>query len=435
MSLSPLRHVRSSVMLHLGVRGLSALQHARSVTHTPPAVHARSFDERFTLEETVGVGSFAKVRRALDNQTGEVVAVKVMRKPDNPHSAQEVEMMRRVEHDLVMPLLDVYETEEKVLLVAPLYTGADMCDYLAQAHEEGTGLGEEDSLVLCAQMLSAAEAVHRAGVVHLDIKPENFMFTSNAPGSDLVLIDFGSAEPMKLVSYAKTGEEYDPQLDDRLPLARLSKVTGTAHYLAPEVVDGRFSSRSDVFSIGVCLCTLLTGLFPFRSELVNSDSRSDQIRAVANRVDFSAEWWEHVSSDVIQVIKWMLRPDPQLRCSCAEAVVAISSILEIYQARRETAQALGRFERTKEQSLSFRKQLLNSTEVEQSQSPYNSQERCLSRVGDVNVHPAGSLWPVANESNPNPPAPKPISQERILARQARTKRTLARIRREHSLDR
>ena len=294
MSLSPLRHVRSSVMLHLGVRGLSALQHARSVTHTPPAVHARSFDERFTLEETVGVGSFAKVRRALDNQTGEVVAVKVMRKPDNPHSAQEVEMMRRVEHDLVMPLLDVYETEEKVLLVAPLYTGADMCDYLAQAHEEGTGLGEEDSLVLCAQMLSAAEAVHRAGVVHvsschaltavlmwlcvqLDIKPENFMFTSNAPGSDLVLIDFGSAEPMKLVSYAKTGEEYDPQLDDRLPLARLSKVTGTAHYLAPEVVDGRFSSRSDVFSIGVCLCTLLTGLFPFRSELVNSDSRSDQV--------------------------------------------------------------------------------------------------------------------------------------------------------------
>lgn len=103
------------------------------------------------------------------------------------------------------------------------------------------------------------------------------MFKSKEPGSDLVLIDFGSAEPMKLVSYARTGEDYDPQLDDQLPLERLTRVTGTAHYLAPEVVDGRFSSRSDVFSVGVCLCTLLTGFFPFSSELVHSDSRSDQV--------------------------------------------------------------------------------------------------------------------------------------------------------------
>jgi len=397
------------------------------------------FYDRYTIGDSVGMGSFAEVKSIVDNETGDEFAVKIMKKFENPNGIQEVEMIRKVTHDLVMPLLDVYETLDEILLIVPKYTGVDMCDYLASCHEDGAGLEEEDALVLCAQMLSAAEAVHRAGVVHLDIKPENFMFKSKEPGSDLVLIDFGSAEPMKLVSYARTGEDYDPQLDDQLPLERLTRVTGTAHYLAPEVVDGRFSSRSDVFSVGVCLCTLLTGFFPFSSELVHSDSRSDQIRAVASRVDFTADWWQPVSTETINVIKWMLRPDPQLRCSSAEAVVAIMSILETARAKKEIANALGRFERTKQQSLTFRKQLLNSAEakLETSQSPYNSQERCASRVLD-NLHSEGKPafpWTKDKVEDSTTLEDKELTErvkKRIQARQSRTHRTLERIRREHS---
>lgn len=336
-------------------------------------------EDDLTFERQIGQGAFARVFLATTKKSDFAVAVKIMKKSENPYCMQEIEMMHRVSHEFVMPLLATYQTEEEMMLVTPYYSGCDLFDYIEQTYESGNQIPEQDALVLAAQMLSAAEALHRAGVVHLDIKPENFMFASKEMGSDLVLVDFGSAEPMKLVSYADTMERYDPRLDDQLPLERLNRVTGTANYLSPEVADGRFSSRSDVFSVGVCLYTLLTGLCPFANEDVCD--RKDHIRAVAKRADFECEDWERVSQDSIDVCKWMLRPDPQLRCSTTEALVALETCLHIQKANELRMRAFGRFERTRQQSISFRQSLLDTT-GETSESPYHSAQRAASRILD-----------------------------------------------------
>lgn len=103
---------------------------------------------------------------------------------------------------------------------------------------------------IVGQILAGLDAMHRAGIVHGDIKCDNIMVESLADGSEAAkLIDFGLAE----VEHAGPGE----QLADGM-------VSGTPEYMAPEVICGRGSSpASDMYAAGVVLYELLTGATPF----------------------------------------------------------------------------------------------------------------------------------------------------------------------------
>jgi calcium-dependent protein kinase len=303
-------------------------------------------EDDFTLEREIGAGAFARVflGHKADNPgdklghlfAGQQVAVKVMSKADNPAFLQEIEMLHRASRRRhVMPLLAAYETDHEVMLVTPHYSGCDLYEYAEHAYETGNQIAEEEAMELAAQMINAAEALHRAGVVHLDIKPENFMFSSDQADAELVLVDFGSAEPMKKVSYADTTERYDACLDDQLPLDQLDRATGTASYLSPEVAAGKFSSRSDVFSVGVCLYTLLTGLSPFATdEPCTAAEHMEKIQSTQESIFEIAEW-EGMSKESTDIVQWMLRPEPERRCSTTEALVAIKACLHSHRVRQQ----------------------------------------------------------------------------------------------------
>lgn len=301
---------------------------ANRLKMTPSPIKLTPIENDFTLEREIGAGAFARVFLAEARASGQQVAVKVMSKADNPTYLQEIEMLHtasRRRH--VMPLLAAYETDHEVMLVTPHYSGSDLYEYAELAYENGNQIAEEDALELAAQMIHAAESLHRSGIVHLDIKLENFMFSSDHLSSELVLVDFGSAEPMKRVSYADSMERYDACLDDQLPLDQLDRVTGTASYLSPEVAAGKFSSRSDVFSVGVCLYTLLTGLSPFATdETCSAAEHMKKIQSTQESIFEIAEW-DCVSRESTAIVQWMLRPEPERRCSTSEALVAIKACL------------------------------------------------------------------------------------------------------------
>ena len=337
----------------------------RPLQTSHPAVvpQSKPIEEDFAFEREIGSGAFAKVWRARCRRTQNLVAVKVLKKSVNPHYLQEMELMQRVSHEFVVPLLEAYATEEDLHLVIPLYTGQDLFDFIDGAYAPGApGVSETDALVMAAQMLSAAEACHMAGVAHLDIKPENFMFAHKAVGSDLVLVDFGSAEAMSLAPYAVTSADYDPTLDDRLTLERLDRVAGTANYISPEVADGRFSSRSDVFSVGVTLYSLLSGLAPFRTDQMGG--RREQIRHLCAAPDVNLPEWERVSEQCKDTSMWMLRPDPQLRCSTTEALEAITAVLDMLESMERAQRAFDRFTRTVDASNRFRGELRASVDAD-----------------------------------------------------------------------
>jgi serine/threonine protein kinase len=240
----------------------------------------------------------------------------------------EYDMLRRVNvntavagHANICQLIDAYSTDDQLQIVMERCSGGDLFDLIVELSssdvasdvagaasgpadvfdhdsEEPHGIGDELALTLGQQMLRAVEAAHKSNIAHLDVKPENFVFReqwtreslraltddgipNETDGSsrngdlsepsranmmrklpELVLIDFGASEPFRLAPYAASGDSYVPDLDDEV---KLSRVGGTACYVSPEVLDGRFSSRSDVWSVGVAMYMLLTGTRPFDS--------------------------------------------------------------------------------------------------------------------------------------------------------------------------
>jgi len=89
-------------------------------------------------------------------------------------------------------------------------------------------------------MLSAVSYLHENGIVHRDIKLENFLLLNNCHDSRLILIDFG------LSKYIDDGEQ-------------LNQVVGSCYYTAPEVLNGGYDTKCDVWSIGILCYMLLSG--------------------------------------------------------------------------------------------------------------------------------------------------------------------------------
>ena len=91
------------------------------------------------------------------------------------------------------------------------------------------------------QLFKAINHCHASGVVHRDIKPENIMITDSG---SVRLIDFG-------LSKVNKGDK------------RLTTIAGTPFYMAPEVLDGNYGAKADIWSLGVLLYVLVSGYLPF----------------------------------------------------------------------------------------------------------------------------------------------------------------------------
>jgi len=86
--------------------------------------------------------------------------------------------------------------------------------------------------------------VHASGIIHRDIKPENILLADESPDSKLVLIDFGNSVRIK-------------------PNKKIKRCTGTCFYMAPEVINGRYDHKCDIWSCGVLLFVMIGGYPPF----------------------------------------------------------------------------------------------------------------------------------------------------------------------------
>jgi len=215
------------------------------------------FEDDYELLKKLGSGGFGNVYAGKDKTTGAPVAVKIQSIDSNPWCHRELEMQSHLHHTRCTPILHAYVQSQKLYLVTPAWK-EDLYDHLIRVGP----LEERRAFVMCEQVLQAAEACHRAGFAHLDIKPENIMIKGESNPEDLVLIDFGSAEPFRIAEYAETSEDYDPAADDRL--VGIDRVSGTALYQSPEIaLHEKFSSRSDVWSVGILLYICITGEAPY----------------------------------------------------------------------------------------------------------------------------------------------------------------------------
>ena len=195
------------------------------------------------LLERIGGGAFGDVYRAFDPRLGHEVALKVLR-ASVPTGELQARVMResrnlgKVQHPNVVAVHGALAGVRRTGFWMELIRGTTLAHVL---RTQGP-LAAEEAAVVGRELCRAVSAVHEAGLVHGDIKPQNVMREGSGR---VVLMDFGSSQSRDQTR--TVGEQ----------------LTGTPHYLAPEVLNsGTPSVAGDIYSLGVLLFHLVTGDYP-----------------------------------------------------------------------------------------------------------------------------------------------------------------------------
>src|SRR5262249_44747535 len=218
------------------------------------ALTGRTLDQKYYLESKLGVGGMGTVYRAGRLLIGDRVAVKVLH-PDQMADSQAVERFRReaqtaacLKHPNVVTVYDFGVSREGLnYQVMELVEG----ESLRSLVERHCRLAETAAAEIIRQVCAALDEAHRQGIVHRDIKPENILVQTIPVGLQVKVLDFGIAA-LRDVKASR--------------LTRNGAVVGTPHYMSPEHCLGEeLDGRSDIYSLGVVLFEMLTGVVPFDS--------------------------------------------------------------------------------------------------------------------------------------------------------------------------
>jgi serine/threonine protein kinase len=218
----------------------------------------RTFDEKYLLEERLGVGGMGTVYRAKHLLIDRAVAVKVLNQRFVENEAAKARFHReakaagRLQHANAVGVTDFGQTSDGyVYLVMELLEGKTLRDLLAK----DAPLEVARAVSMMLQMSSAVAAAHEAGIIHRDLKPANIFIVQHADvPAVLKVLDFGIA---KLAADSLDDE-------DRQTLTEVGAMIGTPRYMSPEQCNGRpLTAAADVYSLGVILYEMLTGTVPF----------------------------------------------------------------------------------------------------------------------------------------------------------------------------
>jgi len=217
-----------------------------------------TLDEKYLLEEKLGVGGMGTVYRARHLLIDRPVAVKVLNQRFVEDEAAKVRFRReakaagRLRHTNAVGVTDFGQTSDGyVYIVMELLEGKTLRDLLAR--DAPLDLAHAVSIML--QVASAVAAAHEAGIIHRDLKPANIFIVQHANFPTVVkVLDFGIA---KLAA-----DSLDE--DDRQTLTQVGAMIGTPRYMSPEQCNGTpLTPAADVYSLGVILYEMLTGTVPF----------------------------------------------------------------------------------------------------------------------------------------------------------------------------
>jgi len=198
----------------------------------------------FKLYDTIGKGSYSKVKLAEHEVTGTRVAIKIIdrnqqnERRDTIRLEREISILKNLDHPHLIKLFDVFESDEKIFLVMEYVPGGELYDHIVQKK-----FSEEEALKIFAQLMKGVNYLHQRNVVHRDLKLENILLDSRA---NVKVGDFGFA------TVTKQGEF-------------MSTSCGSPYYVAPEVIreERKYTEKVDIWSCGVILYALVTGVLPF----------------------------------------------------------------------------------------------------------------------------------------------------------------------------
>ncbi|MFV8128977.1 serine/threonine-protein kinase [Streptomyces syringium] len=253
---------------------------------------------RYRLGPRIGRGGMGTVWRANDELLAREVAVKELHVDDElsateaqahrDRTLREARTVAQIKHPNVIVLHDIVEQDGRPWIVMELVDGRALSDRLSA---EGPVPAREAARIGVA-MLGALRAAHARGVLHRDIKPANVLLEAGT--GRVVLTDFGIAQVSGATTITETGA-----------------FVGSPEYTAPERMSGGHAGpESDLWSLGVLLCTALSGASPFHRDSLGGILHAvvyDEIRPPAD------------AGPLLPVVRGLLERDPARRMSADEA--------------------------------------------------------------------------------------------------------------------
>ena len=251
----------------------------------------------FIIKEKIGEGTFSTVKVAINLQTNEKVAIKIMQKSkiildeDKTRLEREIQVLKILRHPNLVHLYSVIEKDDKIYLIMEYNKGIELFDYIVKKKK----LQEKEAFIFYQQIISGIEYLHKVKYIHRDIKPENILIKPDT--KKLIIVDFGLSNKFNN------------------PKKNLFKsACGSPSYAAPEMLNGEKyrGPPVDIWSSGVVLYAMLCGYLPFEDENNNNDELYDKI--CKGKFDIP----NHVSEKEKDLINKILVTDPDKRLTISQ---------------------------------------------------------------------------------------------------------------------
>ena len=240
----------------------------------------------YILKQTIGEGSFSKVKLAVHKPSNNTVAIKIISKQnlsknDRLRTEREISILSSLNHPHIIHVIEIIQTDSFYYIVMEYCPEGELFSYIVNRKR----LSEEEASFLFYQIVNAVEYIHSKSISHRDLKPENILLLSNR---SIKVIDFG------LSNY----------FDNKTTLAT---PCGSPCYAAPEMLknklyDGR---KVDIWSIGIILYAMVCGYLPF-------DDKNTQ-RLYQKVMKSQVTYTKNISSNAKNIINQMLVKDPKKR--------------------------------------------------------------------------------------------------------------------------
>ncbi|KAF6147886.1 hypothetical protein GIB67_014466 [Kingdonia uniflora] len=260
----------------------------------------QSLRELYMIGKKLGQGQFGTTYLVVEKSTSTRYACKSIPKrklicrEDYDDVWREIQIMHHLsEHLNVVRIRGTYEDSVFVHIVMELCAGGELFDRIVQKGH----YSERKAAHLIKTIVGVVESCHSLGVMHRDLKPENFLFSSSDEDAALKATDFG------LSIFYKPGDTF-------------CDVVGSPYYVAPEVLRKNYGPESDVWSAGIILYILLSGVPPFWAETESGIFR----QILQGKLDFESEPWPLISESAKDLLRKMLERNPKQRPTAHEVL-------------------------------------------------------------------------------------------------------------------
>ncbi|XP_043279732.1 5'-AMP-activated protein kinase catalytic subunit alpha-2 [Venturia canescens] len=243
----------------------------------------------YTLGQTLGVGTFGKVKIGEHVVTKHKVAVKILNRQKIKSLdvvgkiRREIQNLKLFRHPHIIKLYQVISTPTDIFMIMEYVSGGELFDYIVKHGK----LKEHEARRFFQQIISGVDYCHRHMIVHRDLKPENLLLDHNL---HVKIADFGLSNMMMDGEFLRTS-------------------CGSPNYAAPEVISGKLYAgpEVDIWSCGVILYALLCGTLPFDDEHVPTLFR--KIKSGIFPIP------EYLNKTVVSLLCHMLQVDPMKRAT------------------------------------------------------------------------------------------------------------------------